>query len=162
MNALVIVRVIAIVCTGLAAGVFLGHRAGVSFARPHLSPSGFVQLQQLIHVHFKRMMPILMIAAVVASLTWIIMLRTRWPTVEFWFVTLAAMAMVCAAALTRAVNIPINNQLMTWSIDAPPVDLAERWGPWESVHSIRTVLAIVAFAFQVVALSVFAAPPVGP
>ncbi len=162
MNALVIVRVISIVSTGLAAGVFLGHRVGVSIARPELSPSSFVQLQQIIHVHFVRMMPILMIAAVGASLIWTVLLRARWRAVEFWLVSGASMAMVCAFVLTRAVNIPINDQLMTWSIEAPPANLMELWRPWEEVHSIRTVLAITALAFQVIALSAFAPPAARP
>lgn len=77
MNPLAVVRVISIVCTGLVAGIFLGHRAGVSFAMPELSPSSFVQLQQIIHVHFVRMMPILTISAVGASIVWTILLRSR-------------------------------------------------------------------------------------
>ena len=159
---LVMVRIISIVGTGLAAGVFLGHRMGVSLARPELSPSSFVQLQQIIHVHFVRMMPVLMIAAVGASILWTILLRARWRAVEFWLVSGAAMAMVCVFVLTRAVNVPINDQLMTWSIAAPPANLMGLWGPWEVVHSIRTVLAIAAFAVEVVALSAFSASPSRP
>jgi len=137
---------------------FLGNRMGVSLAMPELTPSSFVQLQQIIHIHFARMMPILMIGAVGASILWSILLRARWRTVEFWLVCTASLAMVCAFVLTRVVNIPINDQLMTWSIQTPPANLMELWEPWEKIHSIRTVLAIVAFAFQVVALS-FIAPP---
>jgi uncharacterized membrane protein len=99
------------------------------------------------------MMPVLMLGGVGASVTWTILLRSRWSTAEFWLVASAALAMVCAAVLTRAVNIPINNQLMTWSAAAPPADLAELWRPWETVHSIRTVLAVAAFACEVVAVS---------
>jgi uncharacterized membrane protein len=162
MNALVMVRVISILCTGLAAGIFLGHRVGVSLARPELSPSSFVQLQQIIHVHFVRMMPILMIGAVGASILWTILLRPHWTAVEFWLVSGASIAMVCTLVLTRAVNVPINEQLMSWSIQAPPANLMQLWAPWEKVHSIRTVLAIAAFAFEVVALSAFAPPVARP
>ncbi|MDQ2991102.1 MAG: DUF1772 domain-containing protein, partial [Pseudomonadota bacterium] len=116
MSILAIVQIIAIGCTGLTAGIFLGHRAGVSFAMPRLRPSGFIQLQQLIHVHFQRMMPILTIAATGASLTWAILLRARWTMAEFWLVAVATIAMVCVVVMTRVVNIPINARLMTWSI----------------------------------------------
>jgi hypothetical protein len=44
------------------------------------------------------------------------------------------------------VNIPINGRLMTWDAAAPPSDMSVVWAPWERIHSIRTVLAIVAFA----------------
>lgn len=156
VNTLATVRVIAIVCTGLAAGVFLGHRMGVSLAMPELGPTSFVQLQQIIHVHFARMMPILMIGAAGAALIWAILLRGHWRAIEFWLVSGASLAMTCVLVLTLAINVPINGQLMTWNIATPPANLMELWRPWEKVHSIRTVLTIAAFVSEVVALSAFA------
>lgn len=149
--------IVALVCTGLAAGIFLGHRAGVSRAMPELSPSSFVQLQQIIHRTFARMMPVLIIGAVVGSALWAVLLRAHWQTCEFWLVSGASVAVVCIFAMTLAVNIPINKRLMTWNAAAPPSDLSTVWAPWEQVHSIRTVLAILAFAAEVIALSSYRA-----
>lgn len=122
---------------------------------PVLSPSSFVQLQQVIHRTFARMMPALIIGAVVGSALWAVLLRSRWRTGEFWLVCGASLAMICILAMTRAVNIPINKRLMTWNVAAPPSDLNTVWAPWEQIHSMRTVLAIVAFAAEVIALSVY-------
>jgi uncharacterized membrane protein len=137
----------------LAAGTFLGHRAGVSLAMPVLSPSSFVQLQQIIHKTFARMMPVLIIGAVLGSALWAVLLRAHWRTGEFWLVSGASLTMVCIFAMTLAVNVPINKRLMTWNAAAPPTDLSTLWAPWEQVHSIRTGLAIVAFAAEVIALT---------
>ena len=156
MTSIGVIRTIAIVCTGLAAGIFLGHRRGVSLAGPQLPPSAFVQLQQVIHIHFVRMMPPLIFAAVGASLTWPVLLRASWRAPEFWLVAAASLAMLCVLITTRAVNVPINARLMTWKIDAPPAGWAAAWRPWEQVHSIRTVLACAALVLQVIALSMFA------
>jgi len=71
---IVIVSIVAIICTGLVAGIFLGHRAGVSLAMPILSPSSFVQLQQIIHRTFARMMPVLVIGSVLSSVLWVVLL----------------------------------------------------------------------------------------
>ena len=150
---ILIAPIIALVCTGLAAGIFLGHRAGVSLAVPELSPSSFVQLQQIIHRTFARMMPVLIIGAVLGSALWAVLLRAHWQTGAFWLVSGASLAMLCIFAMTLAVNIPINEKLMTWNAAAPPSDLRQVWAPWEQVHSIRTVLAIVAFVAEVIALS---------
>jgi len=149
----VIARIVALVCTGLAAGIFLGHRAGVSLAMPQLSPSSFVQLQQTIHKTFARMMPVLVIGAVLGSALWAVFLRGQWQTGEFWLVSGASLAMVCTLAMTLAVNVPINKQLMTWNASSPPSEWSTVWAPWERIHSIRTVLAIAAFTAEVVALS---------
>jgi len=156
MNALVVVRVIALMCTGLVAGIFLGHRAGVSRAGPRLTPSSFIQLQQIIHVVFARMMPPLVLGSVVATLTWTFLARVQGPDLGVWLLALASLALVVAAALTRAINIPINSQLMTWSTEAPPSHLREVWTRWEKVHSIRTALAVAAFGLEAIALSAFA------
>jgi uncharacterized membrane protein len=153
MTALAIVRVVAVIGTGLAAGIFLGHRMGVSFAMPLLSPSSFVQLQQVIHRHFVRMMPPLVLTAVVASIAWVALSASGTRSVAFWLAAGAAIAMLGAAVLTRVVSVPINAELMTWQVEAPPADLRTRWAPWERVHSIRTALAMAAFVAQVIALS---------
>ena len=151
---MVLAPVVALLCTGLAAGVFLGHRAGVSQAVPLLSPSSFIQLQQAIHRTFARMMPVLIIGSVLASALWAVLSRACWRTGEFWLVSIASLVMVCIATMTRAVNIPINNRLMTWNPAAPPANLTTVWSRWEQIHSFRTVLAIVAFAAEVIALRV--------
>lgn len=152
MKVVPIARALAILFTGLAAGALLGHRMGVSMARPQLSASAFVQLQQIIHIHFAVMMPILLFGAIGAGLVWALMLRRR-RIAEFWLASAAAIAMVAIAAMTRAVNIPINEQLMTWSVANPPPNLEELWSPWERVHTVRTVIAVTAFALQAVAVS---------
>ena len=74
MTLLIAARVIALVSTGLIAGIFLGHRAGVSRASTQLAPSSFIQLQQIIHQIFQRMMPPLVVAAVLGTLTWTVLL----------------------------------------------------------------------------------------
>jgi len=156
MNLIVFVRVISSVCTGLAAGIFVGRGMGVSLAVPHLSASSFVQLQQIIHTNFVPMMPILLAGAVGASIFWAVLLRSHWRRLEFWCVLVAAILMVATLALTRVVNVPINEQLMTWSVQAPPPNLTELWQPWQDAHSIRTVLAIVVFFVSALASSAFA------
>jgi len=154
---MVIVPVITLICAGLAAGIFLGHRAGVSRAVPILSPSSFIQLQQTINKSFARMMPVLIIGSVLGSALWVVLLRACWRTAEFWLVFGASLVTVCIAAMTRAVNVPINKRLMSWNAAAPPSDLSTVWARWEQIHSIRTVLAIVAFAAEVIALRIFPA-----
>jgi len=102
------------------------------------------------------MMPPLVLGSVVATLTWTFLARVQGPDLGVWLLALASLALVVAAALTRAINIPINSQLMTWSTEAPPSHLREVWTRWEKVHSIRTALAVAAFGLEGIALSAFA------
>ena len=153
MRALVIVRVIAIVAIGLLAGVYLGDRVAGTPARAGLSSSGFVQFQQIVHVYFVRLLPLLTISAAIGGLAWLVILRARWRTTEFWLVAISTVAIIFIFAVTRAINLPINDQLMTWSVSAPPPNIRELWSPWEQIHTIRTIVAVIAFVLEVVALS---------
>lgn len=154
MNAIAIVRIIAIFSSGVFAGILFGDRMGATFARPSLSPSSFLQFQRIQHIHFARMMPLLTLAAIASGLAWLIMVRAQWDSPQFWLVAVATVAMFVGAVLTLRVNIPINNQLMTWSVEAPPQNMREIWNRWERVHTIRTILWLGAFAFEVIALGV--------
>ena len=152
-----ILRVVAVVSAGLLAGIFLGYRAGVQYALPELSASSFVQLQKIIHVHYVRFMPPLVLTALLSSVLWLAMIRSQWRTMEFWFVAIAACGILAIAAATRAINVPLNNQLMTWDTASPPANLLELWAPWDRVNTLRSVLATGALILEAAALSLRAA-----
>lgn len=53
---------------------------------------------------------------------------------------------VCVIILTRLINVPINETLMTWQASSPPENVMQLWAPWEGSHTIRTTLALLGFA----------------
>ena len=120
MSILGVARSIAILSCGLFAGFLSGDLIGTAFARPKLSAFSFIQQQQIIHVHVVKILPALTLTTIVSALAWLILVRSRWNGAEFWLVALALVALVFAFALTVTVNVPINNQLMTWDPAAPP------------------------------------------
>ncbi len=69
--------------------------------------------------------------------------------------------MISSAVMTRAINVPVNRQLMTWNAAAPPADVWEIWKRWEAVHTVRTILFVAAFALETVALSWFSGAAAG-
>jgi uncharacterized membrane protein len=152
MSLLPIVRFVALVATGLLAGVFLGDRMGLGFARPALPASSFVQLQQIQHVHFVRMMPVLQIAALLSTLIWLFLLRSDVRSCQLAVVALAAIFLLVVFGLTMAINVPINNTLMTWNASAPPGDAMEIWKRWEQVNTVRAIISPIGFALQVLGL----------
>jgi uncharacterized membrane protein len=152
MSLLPIVRFAALVATGLLAGIFLGDRMGLGFARPALPASSFVQLQQIQHVHFVRMMPVLQIAALLSTLTWLFLLRSSVRSSQFAVIALAAICLFVVFGLTMAINVPINNTLMTWNASAPPGDAMEIWKRWEQVNTVRAIISPIGFALQVLGL----------
>ena len=153
MSLSAIVRVVAIACAGVLSGVYFGYWAGPQDAVHALSDSAFVQYQQVVHVHYVRFMPVLVVGALAGALVWLITLRTAWRSPEFWLVAASVGAVAAIAVLTRAVNVPLNNLLMTWSVAAPPPDLRRIWAPWEQVNTARAVLSIGAVLLEAIALN---------
>ncbi len=147
-------RILAVVCTGLYAGIILGDRMGASYARPALTVADFIQFQQIQHMHFKPLLIPITLGAVLGGLIWIWSLRARWRAAEFWLATAGTAAMVAVAVMTRLVNFPINDALMTWSAAAPPANVRALWATWEQVHTVRATLSVLAFVLEVLALRV--------
>jgi len=159
MNPLTITRVVAVTGAGLYAGILLGDLAGAAQARPQLNPSSFVQLQQIIHARFVIMMPALVVVTIVACIAWLALLRPHRRGAEFWLVIGTTAGIVMCGILTRLVNVPLNDQLVKWSVSFPPPNVHELWAPWEGAHAIRTIIALAAFVLGVVAVSLADPPP---
>ncbi len=159
MRVLTVARVVAVGCAGLYAGMLLGDLAGPAQARPQLNPSSFVQLQQIIHARYVFIMPALIAAIVLASVTWLVLIRSKPKGAEFWLVAGTIAGVLSCAILTRLVNVPLNDQLVSWSVAFPPPNVHELWAPWEGAHAIRTVVALGAFVVSLIALAIADPPP---
>src|SRR5687768_4031040 len=66
-----VVQVVAILCSGLMAGLLFGDWLGTSFARARMSDSSFIELQQIVHINYLRTLPALSSVAVIAPVVWL-------------------------------------------------------------------------------------------
>lgn len=141
---------IQIVATGLIAGIFIAF-VTTEPARLSLEARSFVQLQQGIHVVYGRMMPPLVITAILAGTVWLFLLRKQLKSAGFLLVALSTICSAGAFILTVSVNFPLNDLLMTWNAASPPANVIELWLPWEQAHMIRTMIYVVAFISAIAA-----------
>ena len=151
MDFLGVVEWIAVFSTGLIAGILFGDRAGNTYARRRLAPDAFVAFQREQNRRFTAMMPLPILAAIVASSIWLVLLRDRAGTAAFWLAAAGLALLLLSVITTRAVNIPINDRLDASS--GPPPDLKKIWARWERVHTVRTGLAMLAFVCELAALA---------
>ena len=156
MTALLVVQLVALFATGLLAGIFFGDRAGNTYSRPKLPPGSFVIFQQTQNARFAKMMPVPILAALVSDALWLVLLRNRMGTPGFLLVAAGTLALFLCVVITRAVNIPINNRLATWSASSPPSDMTRIWSRWERVHTVRTALAVLSFGLVLLAFGLSA------
>ena len=142
---LTLARFLQILLTGLYTGLLFADRIGVTPIRPKLPASSFVLYQQELHLKFGKLMPVLLFGSVLAGVVSLALMRRSYKTPEF---LLSAVAVVCTVAviiLTRLINVPINETLMTWQVATPPDNVMQLWAPWEGSHTIRTVFAVIGF-----------------
>ncbi len=152
MPALLVVQIVAVFATGLIAGILFGDRAGNSYARIKLSPDAFVAFQREQNKRFAAMMPLPILAAVVASAAWLVLMRDRAETPAFWLAAAGTAANLLVVAITRIVNIPINNRVE--AAQAEPVAVRRLWLRWERAHTVRTVFAVFGFVLELVAFGI--------
>jgi uncharacterized membrane protein len=146
MSALLAVEGIAVFTTGLLAGILFGDRAGNSYARPKLPPAAFLSFQREQNRRFAAMMPLPILAAVVASTAWLVLVRSRAGAPDVVLLAAGIACLVLTVAITRIVNIPINRR-----VDAGD---AAGWSRWERAHTARTIFALLAFLCELAALAV--------
>ena len=147
-----IASVVAVLCSGLMAGLLFGDWLGPSFARAAMSASSFIQFQQIVHTNYLRTLPALSTVALAAPILWLIILRSRRETAEFKILLGATVAIAIGYTITFVFNVPVNNQLETWDFAAPPANAREIWSQWEKAHVVRTIFWVVGFFLETVAL----------
>jgi uncharacterized membrane protein len=150
-----IVPVIAILCSGLMAGLLLGDWLGPAVARARMSVSSFVQFQQIIHSAYLRVLPALSSIALAAPILWSILWRDQWGTAAYGALLGATFAVAAGFAITILVNIPVNHQLEQWDAANPPADARAIWRPWEIAHVARTILWTTGFLLEIVSIVMF-------
>src|SRR5437879_5556398 len=95
--------------------------------------------QQIIHNHYKKLLPVLSMASLAGGLGWLLLVRSQWSTLQFWLLASAVVAIVIAASLTVRVNFPINDQLITWIAPAPPDNIRGISSPWDNARTVSTI-----------------------
>jgi uncharacterized membrane protein len=61
----------------------------------------------------------------------------------------AAALLVVVFVTTFVVNLPINSDQLSWSVQQPPADWAAVRDRWQAAHAVRTVAAVLAFVVLV-------------
>src|SRR2546430_3335345 len=139
-----------------AALLFVALVAGAAFAIWFdYNPSGMSaafyteKMQHAIRV-FTIPLPIIVVLGVLFTIAAALLARSERP--NFYLLLAASICIVAVALITRFGNIPINNQIITWSIDSPPSNWSELAHKWWQFQTARTVLALGALAFLISAV----------
>lgn len=147
--ALRICEVLSIVLTALVAGVFWGPWLGLSRSIDTFSGAEFLAIGKRMIANLAPVMPILMPAAMAATLALLVVSYRGGTPTFFW--TLAGFVMFAVALLiTLRVEVPIDNRIRRWSEESLPPDWQALRDRWERYHALRTFSSIVGFVAIVI------------
>lgn len=138
-----------------AALFFVALVAGAAFAiwidynPTGMSPAFYAEkMQHAIRV-FTVPLPTIVVLGVFFTIVSTILARRERP--EFYLLIAASICIIAVALITAFGNIPINNQITTWSLKSPPSNWGELAQKWWRFQTMRTISAIGGLSFLILA-----------
>jgi uncharacterized membrane protein len=135
---------VSLVVVGLVAGIFLATQLGQLRVQNTLDARDFTLVKHGFEVAVGKVMPVLVIAAGVSIALLVFLLRSSGP--RFIAVVLALILWAGVIIATLVYNAPVNALAVEWNPEAPAANWEELRDQWHRGQTIRTPLAIAAFA----------------
>jgi hypothetical protein len=128
----------------LVLGVFWGTWFAQSRTMDQLGAGTFLENGRQYIANLAMPMRFLMPGAILVTLATAFYARNR--RSAFYGTLAAGFLMVVALVITLAVNVPIDNQIKTWTVQTLPADWAGIRDHWEAFHALRTAVSLAGFA----------------
>jgi uncharacterized membrane protein len=151
-----------IVLFSLVMGVFWGTWFSLSRTMDQLSGETFVAVGHQMIQNLGVPMAILLPLALLSALVTLALLRQGRQTAAFWWELAGFLLLAVALVITLAVEVPIDNQIETWTAATLPGDWRSIQARWELWHTIRTFLSIAAVTAVTISAAVTARPSAPP
>lgn len=136
---------VSLIVVGLVAGIFLATQLGQVQVQNTLDARDFTLVKHGFEVALGKVMPVLVIAAGVSIVPLVFLLRS-WGPARFVAVVIALVLWAGVIIATLVFNAPVNALAVEWNPEAPPGNWEELRDQWDRGQTIRTPLAIAAFA----------------
>jgi uncharacterized membrane protein len=135
-----------IVLFALVMGVFWGTWFSLSRTMGQLSAETFLAVGHEMIRNLGGPMAILLPLSLLSALVTLALLWPHRHAAAFWWLAAGFLLMVAALVITLAVEVPIDNQIETWTAATLPADWRSIQSRWELWHTIRTFTSIAAVA----------------
>ena len=150
-----------VILFALVMGVFWGTWFSLSRTMDQLSGETFIAVGHQMIQNLGVPMAVLLPLALLSALVTLVLL---WParTAAFWWLAAGFALMVAALVITLAVEVPIDNQIETWTAATLPGDwrsIQSRWELWHTVRTFASIAAVVAATISAVVAPRPSQPP---
>ena len=137
----------AVVLTALSMGVHFGTWLTEAPLRETRSGPLFTEVHQGRDRVAARIMPLLGNAAILSVAGCVVLARAVPGAFELFLVALVLI--IGDMAVTLVGNVPINKQVQSWNVAAPPPEWSALRDRWEMLHTVRTLLIVSGFTLLV-------------
>jgi uncharacterized membrane protein len=125
----------------LVTGVFWGTWFSLSRTMYQLTPGTFIIIGKQIMQNVAPGMSIMMPLGITGVLVLLLMAGRRKKAHFYWLLS-TLILFVLALAITLFIEVPIDNQIKTWTPDALPIDWKAIRDRWQFYHTDRTFLCL--------------------
>jgi uncharacterized membrane protein len=141
-------EVLSILLSALVGGMFWGPWVGLSRSMATFRPEVFLAIGHRMINNFGVAMPIVMPAALLSTVP--VMLLSYGGRPKTFYPTLAGFGLfLIALPVTVLIEVPIVNQIKTWTATTLPGNWQQLRDRWERFHVVRVVAAVAGLAFLV-------------
>jgi uncharacterized membrane protein len=133
----------------LVMGVFWGTWFSLSRSIASIRPETFLEVGHTMIGNLRGPMRLLMPTALASSLMLVIVLFRQRPSTAFTLALASLVLMVAALAITLAVNVPIDYEIIQWTANTLPPNWTNTRDRWELYHTIRTFISVGALGCAV-------------
>ena len=134
----------------LITGVFWGTWFSLSRTMYQLPPETFITIGKQIMQNVATGMSIMMPLGISGVLVLLLMAGRRKKAHFYWLLS-TLILFVLALAITLFIEVPIDNQIKTWTPDALPMDWKAIRDRWQFYHTDRTFLSLAGMACYLMA-----------
>ena len=127
----------------LVTGVFWGTWFALTRSLDTFPPDNFLRIGKTIISNVAVPMSILMPLTIVA-LTWLCAITWKSRSSSY-FLLIALALMILTTIITVAVEVPIDNQIKSWTVETIPAHWVQLRLKWNHFHTLRTFTSILSF-----------------
>jgi uncharacterized membrane protein len=133
----------------LVAGVMWGTWLSLARTMTEYDAQTFLADGQHMIDNLATVMAVLMIAAVLVGLAAMVLVLRTGSATAGWLAGVALLLMIGVLVVTLTIEVPIDNQIKTWTTATLPADWQEIRARWSAFHTVRTFMSLGAVAAAV-------------
>jgi uncharacterized membrane protein len=143
-------ELISIVLSALTAGMFHGPWVALSRSMRSFTPNVFLAIVDRMNRNMAPVMTVLMPATMLSLVPVLLLSYHQRPRV-FYLNATAFVLFVVALMVTVFVEVPIVEEIVTWTVSTLPENWQQLRDRWTRLHVIRVVAGLVSFVVLVIA-----------